>query len=81
MDDFVTREDFSEPMKSVINDLPCSQLPSVNQGTLPTSSVLKKMSPLKHVTPIIKKYNCQRQAKNGKSAKLKSQGKNMKEVS
>lgn len=47
----------------------------VSSSTHSTSPLLKKTSPLKHVTPIIKKYDCQRQAKNGKSVKLKSQGK------
>ncbi|KAK3908687.1 GON-4-like protein [Frankliniella fusca] len=47
----------------------------LSQITPTSSSSLKKSSPLKHVTPIIKKYNCQRQAKNGKSVKLKQQGK------
>ncbi|XP_034235782.1 GON-4-like protein [Thrips palmi] len=59
---------------------------STSSSTLSTSSVLKKTipkvtSPLKHVTPIIKKYDYQRQAKNGKSVKKKSQGKVLEEDS
>ncbi|KAE8746928.1 hypothetical protein FOCC_FOCC006348 [Frankliniella occidentalis] len=49
------------------------------QSVHSSSPLLKKASPLKHVTPIIKKYDCQRQAKNGKSLKLKPQGKIMEE--
>lgn len=56
------------------------QSPHVSSSTHSTSPLLKKSSPLKHVTPIIKKYDCQRQAKNGKSSKLKPQGKILEEV-
>lgn len=81
MVDFVESMDTSDPMKPEPNGQASSQFSTlVTQGTLSPSSILKKTSPLKHITPIIKKYNCQRQAKNGKSVKLKSQGKKAEEV-